>query len=131
MKQLGILFVFSFIFILGSCSSSNSKLIGTWKVKSVQTHFGDENIPPAIITHIKDEQKKLSFKIVNDSVIVFMMDNNTHEGHYTLNPNSKVITYSFTGQNEFKNKLGFWNGSEIINDTKTPLGNLTVTFSKQ
>ena len=119
------------VFFLMACSSPGHQLIGTWKVSKVETNFKDTNLPKAIITHIKDEQKKLSFKIINDSLMVLILDKNTHEANWKIDSKTKVIKYYFDNQKNSVNKLGTLEGDEIVSESHTPLGMLTVIFKKQ
>ena len=119
------------VFFMMSCSNPGHKLVGTWKVSQVETNFKDTNLPKTIITHIKDEQKQLSFKIINDSVMVVILDNNAHEATWEMDSKSKVISYYFNNQKNVINKLGTWEGSDIVSESITPLGKLTVIFKKQ
>lgn len=119
------------VFILTACSSPIQHLVGTWKVSKVETNFKDTNLPKSVVAHIKNEQKKISFKIVNDSILVLMLDNNTHEARWQMNPKTKVIKYYFHHQKNSMNKLGTWEGNDIVSQSKTPLGELTIVFKKQ
>jgi len=115
---------------LGACNSPSSRLKGTWKVADVKTHFGKTKLPPELVAHIVAEQKKISFRILNDSVMVLILNNNTHEARWKMGPNHE-ISYYFTTQPAMFHKLGKWDGSHIISDTKTPLGDLIVTYEKK
>ncbi|MBN2639396.1 MAG: hypothetical protein JXR65_09980 [Bacteroidales bacterium] len=119
------------LFFFSSCSSQGSKLKGTWKVSNVETHFEVQNLPPNVIQHVKDEQKKISFRIVSDSVMVLMLDNNTHEAIWKMDPKTHVIKYYFSNQKDLINTLGTFKGNEIISESNTPLGKITVVFEKQ
>lgn len=130
MKKLLVLSLITSLFLI-SCSGTNHQLVGTWKVSKVETNFKATNIPKAVITHIKNEQKQISFKIINDSIMVLILDKNTHEARWKMDPNSKMIKYHFKSQKNYINKLGKWEGNEIVSTTNTPLGTLTVVFTKQ
>lgn len=119
------------LFFFSSCTSSESKLIGTWKVVNVETHFNTNNLPPNIIQHVKDEQKKISFRIVSDSVMVLMLDNNTHEAIWKMDPKTHVIKYYFSNQKDLVNTLGTLKGNQIVSESNTPLGKITVVFEKK
>ena len=129
MKKLLLVAVMAIVF-LGSCRSPESKLIGDWKVTDVKTDFGKMQLPPALEAHIVAEQKKISFRIINDSVMVLMLDNNTHEAKWKMDKQHN-ISYYFTSQPRFVNRLGKWNGNEIVSDSKIPLGKLVVIYEKK
>lgn len=130
MKKCLVLSVIT-VFFLISCSRTGHQLVGTWKVNKVELNFKDANLPQAVITHIKDEQKQLSFKIINDSLMVLILSHNTHEARWQMDPKTKVIKYYFEGRKNSVNKLGKWEGSEIVCESNTPLGTMTVIFTKQ
>ncbi len=131
MKKIGILFFVPVFIFLASCSSPAGKLKGDWKVTDVKTEFGKTKLPPELVAHIVAEQKKISFRILNDSVMVLMLDNNTHEAKWKMDKEHN-ITYFFSTQPQMVNKLGKWDGaSKIISDSKTPLGDLIVTYEKK
>ncbi len=129
MKKIWILALLAIVF-MGACNSPESKLIGNWKVARVQTNFGKTKLPPEIIAHIVAEQKKISFRIINDSVLVLMLDHNAHETKWKMDKEHN-ISYYFSTQPQIVNKLGKWNGTQIVTDTKTPLGKMIVTFEKK
>jgi hypothetical protein len=129
MKKILILILLSAVF-LGACNSPASKLKGEWKVADVKTNFGKTKLPPELVAHIVAEQKKISFRIMNDSVMVLILDNNTHEAHWKMGKDHE-ISYYFTTQPAIFHKLGKWDGTHIISDTKTPLGDLIVTYEKK
>lgn len=122
--------LFAIIFT-GACNNPAAKLKGDWKVADVKTDFGETKLPPELIAHIVDEQKKISFRILNDSVLVLVLDNNTHEAKWKMDKDHN-INYFFSTQPQIVNKLGQWDGdNKIVSDTKTPLGNLIVTYEKK
>jgi len=129
MKKLLFMSVIAIVF-LSSCSRPESKLIGDWKVTDVKTDFGKTQLPPPLEAHIVAEQKKISFRIINDSVMVLMLDNNTHEAKWKMDKQHN-ISYHFTTQPSVVNKLGKWNGNEIVSESKMPLGKLVVTYEKK
>ena len=115
----------------GACNSPASKLKGKWEVANVKTEFGKTKLPPELVAHIVAEQKKISFRILNDSVMVLMLDNNTHEAKWKMDKD-RNIRYFFSTQPKLINKLGKWDGaSKIVSDSKTPLGDIIVTYEKK
>lgn len=130
MKKLLVLAAVT-VFFLAACSSSKHQLLGTWKVSKVETNFKNTNLPKAVVEHIKDEQKQLSFKIVSDSVMVLILDNNTHEARWKMDPKTKVIKYYFKNKENSVYKLGTWDGNNITTQSNTPLGDITIIFKKE
>ena len=130
MKKLLVLTVMT-VFFMAACSSPGHHLVGTWKVSKVETNFKETNLPKSIVTHIKNEQKKISFKIINDSILVLMLDHNTYEARWEMNPETKVIKYYFHHRKNSKHPLGTLKNNTIISQSTTPLGALTVVFKKQ
>ncbi len=129
MKKYVFVLLLAAVF-LGACNSSSSQLKGEWKVTDVQTQFGKTKLPPELVAHIVAEQKKISFRILNDSVMVLLLEKNTHEAKWKMDKEHN-ITYYFTSQPLFVHKLGKWDGKKIISDSKTPLGDLIVTYEKK
>lgn len=129
MKKYGILFLMVLVFA-GACNSPASRLKGEWKVTDVKTEFGKTKLPPEVVAHIVAEQKKISFRILNDSVMVLLLDHNTHEAKWKMDKNHN-ISYWFTSQPALVNKLGKWDGTKITSRSKTPLGDLVVTYEKK
>jgi hypothetical protein len=129
MKKILILLLPAILF-MASCSNPAGKLKGEWKVTDVKTEFGKTKLPPELVAHIVAEQKKISFRILNDSVMVLLLDNNTHEAKWRMDKDHN-ISYWFTTQPGVVNKLGRWDGTKITSDSKTPLGDLIVTYEKK
>lgn len=130
MKKL-LLASFVAILFLISCSGPKSKLIGDWKVSKVETDFGKTQLPVQVVKHIEESQKKLSFRIVSDSIMVLMLDKNPHEARWDLDQKTGTITYYFSKEKGRVNTLGKVVDDEIINQTKMPLGQLKVHYRKQ
>ncbi len=130
MKKL-LAIIATAVFFLTACSNPGHQLIGTWKVSKVETNFQDTNLPKAIVKHIQNEQKQLSFKIINDSLMVLILDKNAHEAKWKINPSTKEIQYYFDDHKNSVNKLGKLEGNDIVTESHTPLGTLTVIFKKQ
>ena len=129
MKKYWIVALLAIVF-MGACNSTASKLQGNWKVADVKTEFGKTQLPPEITAHIVAEQKKISFRIMNDSVLVLMLDNNTHEAKWKMDKEHN-ISYYFSTQPTLIHKLGKWNGNQIVTSSKTPLGEIIVTYAKK
>ncbi len=114
-----------------SCQQSIEKqLTGTWKVSDVQTDFDETKVTPEMLRQVVDMQKKTYFRILNDSIMVIISNNLTHEAKWHFNKETSEIIYSFTGMENMSNILGKYEGKAIISKSNTPLGVITTTFEK-
>jgi len=114
-----------------SCSSPENKLIGTWKVKNVETNFDEQSVSPEMLSQIIEIQKQTYFRIVNDSIMVIISVDNTHEAKWILDPEDNTITFFFEGMETMPNKLGVYNKPTIIAESNTPLGKMITYYEKE
>ena len=118
--------------ILGSCgSSTEQKLIGTWKVEDVQTDFKEQEVTPEMLAQVVELQKQTYFRFVSDSIMVIISNNNTHEAHWTFSDEDHLIMYFFEGMETQPNKLGRFENDKIVQESTTALGKITTVFTKQ
>jgi len=120
--------------LLISCSSPEKKLTGTWKVSDVQTGFNENDVTPEMLSQAVDLQKQTYFRILNDSAMVIISNNNTHEAIWQYNKETSEITYSFKGYpgpQTLVNVLGKYQDGKIIQKSTTPLGVITTTYEKE
>ncbi len=120
----------SFLFIFVSCNNANSKLQGTWKVSKVDTKFDENTMTPEMIKQVVDLQKNTYFKIVDDSSMVIISDNNPHDARWSINKNN-VILFHFKNSIGKPNILGTFKKGIIIAKSKTPLGTMTIYYEKE
>jgi hypothetical protein len=116
---------------LASCSSPESKLIGTWKVSDVETNFDEQSVSPEMLKQVIDMQKQTYFRIINDSTMAIITNDNTHEAKWILNPDDNTISFFFKGMETTPNKLGKFSDSKIISETSTPLGKMIIYYGKE
>ena len=114
-----------------SCSSPENKLIGTWKVKNVETNFDEQSVSPEMLSQIIELQKQTYFRIVNDSIMAIISVDNTHEAKWILDPEDNTITFFFEGMETMPNKLGVYNKPTIIAESNTPLGKMITYYEKE
>jgi len=114
-----------------SCSSPENKLIGTWKVKNVETNFDEQSVSPEMLSQIIEIQKQTYFRIVNDSIMAIISVDNTHEAKWILDPEDNTITFFFEGMETMPNKLGVYNKPTIIAESNTPLGKMITYYEKE
>ncbi len=125
---------FILMMIAISCGSSpEKKLIGTWKVTDVNIDFDESKVSPEMLSQIIEMQKQTYFRIINDSVMVIISNDNTHETKWALNTEDNVITFFFEGMETKSNKLGVYvyTDNNIISETNTPLGKMTTYYEKE
>ena len=131
-KSLLFFFTAATILLLSSCGGSlESKLIGTWKVSDVQTDFKEAEVTPETYAQVVEIQKQTHFRILNDSTMVIISNNNTHEAKWFLNTDENEITYFFSGMESTQNKLGNYKDSQIVSESETPLGTIMIYYDKE
>jgi len=132
MMKKGLLVSISIALIwIVSCSSPENKLIGTWKVKNVETNFDEQSVSPEMLSQIIEIQKQTYFRIVNDSIMAIISVDNTHEAKWILDPEDNTITFFFEGMETMPNKLGVYNKPTIIAESNTPLGKMITYYEKE
>ena len=132
MMKKGLLVSISIALIwIVSCSSPENKLIGTWKVKNVETNFDEQSVSPEMLSQIIEIQKQTYFRIVNDSIMAIISIDNTHEAKWILDPEDNTITFFFEGMETMPNKLGVYNKPTIIAESNTPLGKMITYYEKE
>ena len=120
------------IMIAISCGNNpEKKLIGTWKVADVQTEFNENEVTPEMLRQVVEMQKQTYFRILNDSTMVIISSNNTYEANWILHEETNNISYFFEGMESQVNELGNYSDGQIINQTNTALGTMTITYEKE
>lgn len=120
------------IFLASSCGQSiEKKLVGTWKVADVETEFNENEVTPEMLRQVVEMQKQTYFRIINDSTMVIISSNNTYEANWVLHEENNEITYFFEGMQAQANKLGEYIDGQIINQSNTALGSMTITYEKE
>lgn len=131
-KSLLSILTILLVVILSSCSDNTAKkLLGTWKVDDVKTEFNETEVTPEMLKQVVEMQKQTYFRIVNDSTMVIISSNNTHEAKWLFNPEENTIIYFFNGMETTPNTLGKFEDGQIINETSTPLGSMVIYYKKQ
>lgn len=131
-KTIFVSVIFAIALLLAACSESNEKkLIGTWKVSDVQTEFNESQVTPEMLKQVVDRQKQTYFRIINDTTMVIISNNNTHEATWMYDDEDQSITYFFEGLETKPNKLGKFDGVLITSESKTPMGKIVIQYSKQ
>ena len=118
------------VVLFASCSSTENKLVGTWKVDDVKTDFNEKKTTPQMLQQIVEIQKQTHFKIKTDSLMVIISDNNTYEAVWSFDKSNQIINYHFKDDTAVY-KLGDYVEPFIISESTTPLGIITTTFSKE
>ena len=128
MNKILVIGVSVLMFWLISCSSPQSKLEGTWKVKKVETNFDEQKVSPETLKQIVDMQKEMYFRFLNDTAMVIISNDNTHEAKWKFDRKDNTIYFYFSGMETSITKLGVYLDNEIVAETNTPLGKLTVFY---
>lgn len=131
-KTFVITFLTAAVFFLVSCGGSpESKLIGTWKAIDVQTDFDESAANPEMLRQMVEVSKNTYFRILNDSVMIIISDNNTHETKWIFDEELNTVSYYFEGMQTRPNKLGRLDGDQIISESTRPFGKMTVYYEKE
>ena len=131
MKKILLLSVVSLLLFVSACSSDpKAELIGTWKVDKVDTEFDETKVNPEMISQIVEMQKETFFRFLNDSVMVIVSNNNTHEASWLLDDEGN-ISFFFKGQELKPTKLGKVEDGRIISNSKTALGSMEISYVKE
>ncbi len=123
-----LLFLGLILFV--SCSSTENKLTGVWKVKDVKTDFNETKATPQMLQQVVEIQKQTHFKVKNDSVMVIISNNKTYEAVWSFDKKTKVISYHFKGDTDI-HQLGTFVDPVIVSESKTRLGTITTTYAKE
>jgi hypothetical protein len=129
MKNISLLLLLGVV-LFASCSSTENKLVGIWKVEDVKTDFNESNTTPKMLQQIVEIQKQMYFKIRTDSVMVIISNNNTYEAVWSFDKGNQVISYHFKNDTTVY-KLGDYVDSFIITKSLKPFGVITTTYSKE
>ena len=100
-------------------------------MNDVETNFDEQSVSPEMLKQVIDMQKQTYFRIINDSTMAIISNDNTHEAKWTLNPDDNTITFFFEGMETTPNKLGKLADSKIISETNTPLGKMIIFYGKE
>lgn len=120
------------IVLLGACGGSiENKLIGTWKVTDVQTDFKETEVTPEMLSQVVELQKQTHFRILKDSIMVIISNNNTHEATWGFNDEDQTIIFFFKGKQDRPNVLGKLEERRIVQESETPLGTITTYYEKE
>ena len=116
---------------LASCSSPESKLIGTWKVNDVETNFDEQSVSPEMLKQVIEMQKQTYFRIMDDSTMIIISNDNTHEARWILDSDDNTVTFFFEGMETTLNTLGKYSDDQIVSETCTPLGKMIIFYGKE
>ena len=129
MKVLSkVLFLSIILFV--SCSSTENKLVGVWKVQDVKTDFNVNKTTPQMLQQVAEIQKQTHFKIMNDSIMAIISNNKTYEAVWSYDKDNEVINYHFKDDTS-THKLGNVVASTIVSKSTTALGTITTIYAKE
>lgn len=131
MKRIILLSAVSLLLFAASCGSDpKAELLGTWKVDKVDTEFDENKVTPEMVNQVVEMQKGTFFKFVNDSSMIIVSNNNTHEASWVLD-NEGTISFFFKGQQLKPTKLGKVEDGKIVSISNSQLGKITIWYVKE
>jgi len=117
------LFLMAFGIALGGCRPEPDALIGTWTVDKVHVQFDESRSTPELVKQTGEMEKRNTFSISADSVLVFKGIDEQWEERVNL-VNDSVLRCS--GRD-----FGIWSGERIVTRTGSPLGEVIVIYKKE
>lgn len=117
------LFLMAFGIVLGGCRPEPDALIGTWTVDKVHVQFDESRSTPELVKQTGEMEKRNTFSISADSVLVFKGIDEQWEEHVNLVSDS-VLRCS--GRD-----FGIWSRGRIVTRTGSPLGEVLVVYRKE
>lgn len=118
-----ILFLTGLACTLCACHPEQGTLIGTWTVDKVHVQFDESRSTPELVKQTGEMEKRNTFSISADSVLVFKGIDEQWEERVNL-VNDSVLRCS--GRD-----FGIWSGERIVTRTDTPLGEVLVVYRKE
>lgn len=119
MKSLPIL---TLIVSLTACTPKTDSLIGTWTVDKVHVQFDESRATPELVRQTGDMERKNSFSINSDSILVFK----GLEEEWRSKTNLRNDTLFLEGT-----AFGVWKDGRIVTRIGSPLGEVVVTYKKE
>ncbi|MBO6024300.1 MAG: hypothetical protein J6P83_05545 [Bacteroidales bacterium] len=117
------LFLMAFGIVLGGCRPEPDALIGTWTVDKVHVQFDESRSTPELVKQTGEMEKRNTFSISADSVLVFKGIDEQWEERVNL-VNDSVLRCS--GRD-----FGIWSRGRIVTRTGSPLGEVIVIYKKE
>ena len=113
----------AFGIVLGGCRPEPDALIGTWTVDKVHVQFDESRSTPELVKQTGEMEKRNTFSISADSVLVFKGIDEQWEERVNL-VNDSVLRCS--GRD-----FGIWSRGRIVTRTGSPLGEVIVIYKKE
>ncbi len=119
-KQL--FFFFGLAFLLCSCSPKPDTLIGHWSAQKVNVQFDETRTTPELVKQIGEMEKRNSFSITEDSILVFKSLHEETQGRVTADAEGNLFLDGVL--------FGRWDKGQIVTATPSPMGEIVVTYRK-
>ncbi len=117
------LFLMAFGIVLGGCRPEPDALIGTWTVDKVHVQFDESRSTPELVKQTGEMEKRNTFSISADSVLVFKGIDEQWEEHVNLVNDSTLLVNG--------THFGTWKNERIVTRTGSPLGEVLVVYRKE
>ena len=109
--------------LLSACQHDTDPLFGTWIVDKVNVQFDEQRNTPELVKQIGEMERQNTLSINADSVLVFKGLEETKEGKLSLRSDGTMLFNSTT--------FGTWKEGKIFTRTRSPLGEVVVTYKKE
>ena len=118
-----LLFLLGLMALLGACQPEADPLFGTWTVDKVNVQFDEQHSTPELVKQIGEMERKNTFSISADSILVFKGLEETKQSRLSLHSDGTML---FDGT-----AFGTWRDGLIVTRTGSPLGEVIVTYRKE
>lgn len=118
-----ILFLLGLCVSLCACHRGVDSLIGEWEVAKVNVQFDENRSTPELVKQIGEMEKQNHISVDADSVLVFRGLDVEFRGRVSTDKAGSLYLDS--------TMFGQWTEGQIVTTTRSPIGQIVVTYSKE
>ena len=107
--------------LLAACHHADP-LFGTWTVDKVNVQFDENRTTPEVVKQVGEMEKHNYFVISSDSILVFSSLETETRGRVSTDQQGNLFLEGAP--------FGQWKDGQIVTRTKSPLGEIVTTYSK-
>ena len=111
------------VMLLNSCASNPDSIIGTWQVCKVNVAFDESRSTPEIVRQIGEMERQNALVITPDSILTFNSPYESRQGRFRVSDDGALLLDGLV--------FGHVKGSRIVTKSKSPLGEIVVTYEKR